>query len=247
MKEKTLLFLTGMSSSGKGHFYDKYLAPTGSFHKLISATTRAPRHGEADGVDYYFRSDDYFATTPMATYLDTNANWRALTGDAPKLYGVPEEEVMRNVGRPMVYDVNEPQYVRQMQDFFRHRKLGYDFKILWFQQHENAARTIAGRDNKEARLYNTCDESDFRLAGLKWDWKIIHSADKCAYDDEFVEWLSKFQIKYSSKSRFGESCLIADVAYSMFSPRDLGMHGIFIDAIKECGMRRAGAQWLNCR
>lgn len=48
MDKKTVLFCTGLSGSGKSYFVQNIL-PNGAFYNLKSATTRAPRDGEADG------------------------------------------------------------------------------------------------------------------------------------------------------------------------------------------------------
>ena len=57
---KRLTTLTGPSCAGKSTL-ERMLAERGA-QRAISTTTRAPRNGEVDGVDYYFVSQDEFAT-----------------------------------------------------------------------------------------------------------------------------------------------------------------------------------------
>ena len=52
-----LLVISGPSGTGKGTLCDKLLRDDPSFHFSVSATTRAMRHTETDGVSYHFISE----------------------------------------------------------------------------------------------------------------------------------------------------------------------------------------------
>ena len=52
--------ITGPSGVGKGTLIKRLLAACPNLELSISATTRPPRAGEADGVDYYFLSPEAF-------------------------------------------------------------------------------------------------------------------------------------------------------------------------------------------
>jgi len=62
MKEKGLLIvLSGPSGVGKGTVRKEVFSqPDTAFEYSISMTTRAPREGEVDGVDYFFKSREDF-------------------------------------------------------------------------------------------------------------------------------------------------------------------------------------------
>lgn len=172
--KNTLLFCTGLSGSGKSYFVRNML-PCGLFYNLKSATTRPRRDEEQDGREYYFRNEQYFDETPMATRLWVNeAFWHP---GLPKwLYGVPESEIMSNIGRNLVYDVIQPKYVRQMIDWFKANGLDsqYNFKIAYFLAPENNFSTAARRANmpndSDVRRTNTCTPDDFLQAGLELDY-----------------------------------------------------------------------------
>ena len=53
--------VTGQSGAGKGTLIKRLLAAFPQLELAVSATTRAQRPGEVDGVHYYFISDDEFA------------------------------------------------------------------------------------------------------------------------------------------------------------------------------------------
>ncbi|MEW9050415.1 MAG: guanylate kinase [Neobacillus sp.] len=62
MQEKGLLIvLSGPSGVGKGTVRKEIFSdPDTAFEYSISMTTRAPRPGEVDGIDYFFKSRDEF-------------------------------------------------------------------------------------------------------------------------------------------------------------------------------------------
>nr|WP_297274453.1 guanylate kinase [uncultured Agathobaculum sp.] len=56
MRKGTLYVFTGPSGAGKGTLLSRLRAQDDRLFYSISATTRAPRPGETDGVQYYFLS-----------------------------------------------------------------------------------------------------------------------------------------------------------------------------------------------
>jgi guanylate kinase len=55
-----LVVLTGPSGAGKDSLLSKLRARSESYHITVNVTTRAPRPGEQEGVDYYFVSKQDF-------------------------------------------------------------------------------------------------------------------------------------------------------------------------------------------
>ena len=63
MKEERkcmLIVISGPSGVGKGTIFSRLLASDPSLTFSVSATTRAPRNGETDGVDYFFITEDKY-------------------------------------------------------------------------------------------------------------------------------------------------------------------------------------------
>ena len=172
--QNTLLFCTGPSGSGKSYFIKNTL-PDGLFYNLKSATTRDMRPGESDGCEYYFRDEEYFLTTPLATKLWVNRDfWQP--GQKKWLYGVPETEIIQNLGKNFIYDVIEPKYIRQMINWFRMHGLEtiYSFKVAWFLPAKNNMDILSARANMpndlDVRQKNTCDANDFLDVGIWHDY-----------------------------------------------------------------------------
>ncbi|MGN1304151.1 MAG: guanylate kinase [Oscillospiraceae bacterium] len=59
MNKGTLFIISGPSGCGKGTVLDEVLKQDNIYYS-VSATTRAPRPGEVDGVNYHFLSKDEF-------------------------------------------------------------------------------------------------------------------------------------------------------------------------------------------
>ncbi len=55
-----IVVLSGPSGSGKNTVYEGLLKKDPSITQTVSATTRAPREGEREGVDYYYISREDF-------------------------------------------------------------------------------------------------------------------------------------------------------------------------------------------
>lgn len=174
-----LLFCTGMSGSGKSYFI-RHHVPKDLFYSLKSATTRNIRPSEVDGREYFFRDEQFFATTPMATHLWVNEQF--WTPGMPKwMYGVSESEIMSHLGQNMTYDVIQPRYVREMIDWFRQHNLKYNFKVAYFIPGANRQTIVESRANMpndtDVRKTNTCDPIDFLMADVNIDFIIKSGPD----------------------------------------------------------------------
>lgn len=55
-----LVVLAGPAGSGKTTLCERYVEEHESSERVVTCTTRAPREGEKDGVDYHFLSDEQF-------------------------------------------------------------------------------------------------------------------------------------------------------------------------------------------
>lgn len=61
MNKGLVLVISGPSGVGKGTVIGKLLETDKNTHLSISCTTRAPRPGEKEGVNYFYKSDEEFA------------------------------------------------------------------------------------------------------------------------------------------------------------------------------------------
>lgn len=80
-----MIVLVGESASGKSSI-ERYLVDNCGYNKVVSYTTRQPREGEVDGVDYHFISVEQFESLNEQDFFAETAvynNW---------YYGIAKED-----------------------------------------------------------------------------------------------------------------------------------------------------------
>lgn len=97
-----LLILSSPSGAGKSTLAKRLLAQNADMQFSISATTRAPRPGEQDGREYYFRSLEEFTEMAEAGEMLEHA---MVFGNG---YGTPRGPVLDAMaaGRDVIFDVD---------------------------------------------------------------------------------------------------------------------------------------------
>lgn len=80
-----MIVLVGESASGKSSI-EKYLVEKYGYNKIVSYTTRPPREGEVDGVDYHFISVEQFYKLKGQDFFAETATYREW------YYGVAKED-----------------------------------------------------------------------------------------------------------------------------------------------------------
>ncbi len=96
-----LLVLSGPGGVGKSTVSDYLRRNSDEIWVSISSTTRSPRPGEVDGVDYYFRSEEEFTSSIEAgEFLE----WAHFAGN---YYGTPKAQVFEKIsqGRSVLLEI----------------------------------------------------------------------------------------------------------------------------------------------
>lgn len=92
-----LLVVSGPSGVGKGTVLAELLKKSGDFVYSVSATTRAPRPGEADGVSYFFKTREDFEAMIAAGELLEHAEYNGNYYGTPKAFVDEQTAQGRNV------------------------------------------------------------------------------------------------------------------------------------------------------
>lgn len=96
-----LLVISGPSGSGKGTVIGRLLEKRDDFVYSVSATTRTPRNGEVDGVNYYFIGRDEFETRIASSMMLEFAEY------CGNYYGTPKKEVYEQLenGKNVILEI----------------------------------------------------------------------------------------------------------------------------------------------
>lgn len=85
-----MIVIVGESASGKSTV-EKILQNDYGYKKIVSFTTRKPRDGEINGVDYYFVDDDEFKNLREVGFFIETATYNGWN------YGTPKKQCVDNV------------------------------------------------------------------------------------------------------------------------------------------------------
>lgn len=96
-----LLVLSGFAGSGKGTICKELLNRYDNYAFSVSATTRSPREGEKDGVDYFFISKEKFQE------MIENGEFLEYANYVTNSYGTPKKYVenMLNEGKDVILEI----------------------------------------------------------------------------------------------------------------------------------------------
>ena len=101
MNKGILLVISGPSGSGKGTVIKRLMEMSDDFMYSVSATTRAPRDGEVNGINYYFIGRDDFEERIASDMMLEHAQY------CGNYYGTPKKEVTENLeaGRNVILEI----------------------------------------------------------------------------------------------------------------------------------------------
>ncbi len=102
MSKGNLFIVSAPSGTGKTTILKEILNSVAGVSFSVSHTTRSPRQGEKDGVDYHFVSrEDFLALQKQGTFLE----WAEVHDN---LYGTSRQEVekTRNTGEDIILDID---------------------------------------------------------------------------------------------------------------------------------------------
>ena len=109
----SLVVLVGPAGVGKGSLVKQILAKQEDFMLSVSATTRAPRQEEKDGIQYHFVSRERFEEMIAGNQLLEHA-----TVHGEHLYGTPTAELERasSLGKHLILEI-DLQGARQIREY----------------------------------------------------------------------------------------------------------------------------------
>ncbi|MBO4352563.1 MAG: guanylate kinase [Eggerthellaceae bacterium] len=102
MRHGNLFVISGPSGAGKGTLVARLLREVDDAWLSVSATTRKPRKGEVDGVNYYFVDREKFMAMAEAGDL---LEWAEYSGNC---YGTPVSSVLEHMkaGKQVILEID---------------------------------------------------------------------------------------------------------------------------------------------
>lgn len=176
MKKGTFFVLSGPSGSGKGTVLQEVLRKSDRIVYSVSATSRSPRAGEVDGINYYFKSREEFETLIKADafieYTETYGNY----------YGTLKSEVEKAIvnGKNIILEI-DPVGARNVRAHYPDAVLMFlvapDLEIL--------SSRLSGRGSESAETFKIRHDaalSEMENATL-YDYVVVNDFVERAADD----------------------------------------------------------------
>ena len=175
MKKGLLIVISGASGTGKGTVCKELLTREQRLAYSVSATSRAPREGEEDGREYYFRTREEFETMIAAgaflEYADVYGNY----------YGTPLApiEERRAAGEDILLEIDTQGALNVME-----RCPDGTFIFLLPPSLEELRRRITGRgtESEESLARRLAAARDEIRLGKRYRYAVLNDTVEAATD-----------------------------------------------------------------
>ena len=184
MSKGKLVVISGASGVGKGTVLGLMMKKRNDLLFSVSATTRAPRPGEEDGVHYYFVTKERFEEMiSRGEFLEYDAH-------AANYYGTPKAQAEEKLSRGHVLLDIEPKGAEQV------RKAAPEATLIFIMPPtiDELERRLRGRgDTSEEQILIRMERANWEMRQREWyDHVVVNDdAERCA--DEILNIISNLE------------------------------------------------------
>ena len=173
MKERKMFVISGASGVGKGTVLKTVMEKRGDLLFSVSATTRAPRKDEVDGVHYYFVTKERFEEMIAA------GDFLEYDNHAKHYYGTPRGQAEEKLQRGHVLLDIEPKGAAQI------RQSMPDATLIFITppSMEELERRLRGRgDTPEEQIRIRLERAVWEMEQRDWyDYVVVNdTVERCA-------------------------------------------------------------------
>ena len=184
MSKGKLIVISGASGVGKGTVLGLMMGKRNDLRFSVSATTRNPRPGEADGVHYYFVTKERFEE------MIGNGEFLEYDAHAANYYGTPRAQAEEKMADGHVLLDIEPNGAAQV------RKSAPDATLIFIMppSMEELERRLRGRgDTSEEQIKLRMERAVWEMEQRSWyDHVVVNDdAQRCA--DEILNIISDME------------------------------------------------------
>ena len=191
-QEGLLIVVSGPSGAGKGTICKRLLEENPSLGYSISATTRAPRTGEVNGVNYWFLSKEEFQEMIAQVGL---LEWAEVYGN---YYGTPAQKVRESLaqGKNIVLEIDT-----QGAALVREKFPDGVYIYILPPSLEELKRRIIGRGTDSAESIErrlSCAREEMGCVSEQYNYLVLNDEVELAVDRiETIIEAEKYQVKRS--------------------------------------------------
>jgi guanylate kinase len=189
-----IIVVSGPSGVGKSTIVERVLERCDDISLSVSMTTRGPREGERNGVNYFFVTESEFARRRDAGEL---LEWATVHGN---LYGTPSRYVDEQIdaGRRVLLEIDV-----QGGMSVKKRRSGAVLVFLLPPSLEELERRLRGRGTDDEAVVRR------RLTGARWELGFYDAYDYLVVNNEIEPCVHDVLGIIRSESLRRESCSVA--------------------------------------
>lgn len=182
-----LFVLSGPSGVGKSSLVKNLLASNSNLRLAVSATTRAKRKGEREGLDYYFIDD---VTFDNLLRKDAFVEWALVHGNRNGTLKSEVEDAFSS-NTSLILDI-DTQGARLVKDLYGDQALLLFIAPPSMSELERRLRERGTENEQTIQL---------RLRNAEHELALAHEYDEIVINDSFDETLQKLKVLFASKMR----------------------------------------------